>query len=256
MNSAGAVTVPAFGTPSDFVSPNSAVLDSFSQLWVANSEAGPGGPLLTVASTAGAIKFHITSEFALDEPFIVLADTTTSPNIMWVTSSVGGAVSRLVNNGTSTITGSRAAAVGTDLRGIALDTAGNVWVSDTNSGTGSVSKISNSATPAILVGPVRVGGITTTSQPSGIQVDPANHVWVNNIRGSLTELDGNGNPISPPGGFRAGGLINSPDLGIVIGRSGNIWIANTANGNPSIVELIGAAKPTATPKLSGRPLAP
>jgi hypothetical protein len=256
MNSAGTVTVPAFGTPSDFVSPNSAVLDSYSQLWVANSEAGPAGPDLTVASTAGAIKFHISSEFALDDPFIVLADTTTNPNIMWATSSVGGAVSRLVNNGTSTITGSRAAAIGTDVRGIALDTAGNVWVSDTNPGTGHVSKISNSGSPAVLVGPVRVGGITINSQPSGIQVDPANHVWVNNISGSLTELDGNGNPISPPGGFHAGGLINSPDLGIVIGRSGNIWIANTANGHTSIVELIGAAKPTATPKVSGRPMAP
>jgi hypothetical protein len=74
--------------------------------------------------------------------------------------------------------------------------------------------------------------------------------------GSLSELDGNGNPISPPGGFTAGGLITSPDLGIAIDRSGNIWIANTVNGNPSIVQLIGAAKPTATPKLSGRPLAP
>jgi len=256
MNSAGTVTVPAFGTPTDFVRPNSAVLDSFNQLWVANSGGGSGAPDLTVVSTGGAINFSISSGFALDEPFIVLADTTVSPNIMWVTNAAGGAVSRLVNDGTSTITGSRAAAVGTQLRGMALDTGGNVWVSDFNSGTGSVSKISNSATPSIIIGPVRVGGITTTSQPSGIQVDPANHVWVNNLSGSLTELDGNGNPISPPGGFTAGGLISSPDIGIAIGRNGNVWIANTANGNASIVQLIGAGKPTQTPKLGGRPLNP
>jgi len=256
MNSAGTVTVPAFGTASDFVSPNSAVLDSFSQLWVANSGAGAAGPDLTVASTAGVINFRVSNNFALNEPFIVLADTTTNPNIMWVTNSVGGVVSRLVNNGTSTITGSQVSGVGTQLRGIALDTAGNVWVSDTNPGTGGVSKISNAATPAILLGPVTGGGITTTSKPSGIQVDPANHVWVNNNSGSLTELDSNGNAISPAGGFTAGGLIHSPDLGIAIGRSGSIWIANTANGNASIVQLIGAGKPTATPKVSGRPLAP
>ena len=127
---------------------------------------------------------------------------------------------------------------------------------DNNAGSGSVSKISNTATPAILLGPITGGGITSTSQPAGITVDSGNDVWVNNLKGGIAELDNNGNPISPSAGFTAGGLIKSPDLGIFVDRSGNLWVTNTANGSASVVQLIGAAKPVITPRLTGRPIAP
>jgi streptogramin lyase len=253
MSGTGTVQVPAFAAG---IRPASIVLDSFSHLWIADAGGGSGTDDITVANLNGTIAFGVMNGFAMDEPFIVLADTTVTPNIMWVTNSAGGAVSRLIDDGTTTVTGDRASSVGTTLYGMALNSNGEVWVGDNNAGSGSISKISNTATPAILLGPITGGGITSTSQPAGITVDSGNDVWVNNLKGGIAELDNNGNPIGPSGGFTAGGLIKSPDLGIFVDRSGNLWVTNTANGSASVVQLIGAAKPVITPRLSGRPIAP
>lgn len=253
ISSAGTVLVPAFAVG---LRPASIVLDSYNHLWIANAGGGAGTNDITIANLDGTIDFGVPNGFALDEPFIVLADTTTTPNIMWLTNSAGGAVSRLVDDGTTTVTGDRAANVGNTLYGMALNSNGQVWVSDNNLVSGSVSKISNVATPTVLVGPITGGGITSTSQPAGITVDSGNNVWVNNFKGGVAELDNNGNAISPTNGFTAGGLIKRPDLGIFVDRSGNLWVANTADGSFSIVQLIGAAKPVITPRLTGRPVAP
>jgi streptogramin lyase len=253
MSGTGSVLVPATAAG---IRPASIVLDSFSHLWIADAGGGSGTNDITVDNLNGTLDFGIPNGFAMNQPFIVLADTTVTPNIMWITNSAGGAVSRLVDDGTTTVTGDRAANVGNTLYGMALNSNGEVWVGDNNSVSGGVSKVSNTATPAILLGPITGGGITTTSQPAGITVDSGNDVWVNNLKGGIAELDNNGNPISPSAGFTAGGLIKGPDLGIFVDRSGNLWVANTANGSASIVQLIGAAKPVITPRLSGRPVAP
>jgi streptogramin lyase len=249
----GTVLVPAVAAG---IRPASIVLDSFSHLWIADAGGGSGTNDITVDNLNGTLDFGLPNGFAMDEPFIVLADTTVTPNIIWLTNSAGGAVSRLVDDGSTKVTGDRASDVGNTLYGMALNSNGEVWVADNNPVSGSVSKISNTATPTILLGPITGGGITSTSQPAGITVDSGNDVWVNNLKGGIAELDNNGNPIGPSGGFTAGGLIKSPDLGIFVDRSGNLWVTNTANGSASVVQLIGAAKPVITPRLSGRPIAP
>jgi DNA-binding beta-propeller fold protein YncE len=123
--------------------------------------------------------------------------------------------------------------------------------------TGSVTKIHDSAIPVVTLGPVAVGGITSTSQPWGITTDSANHVWVNNFgNNTVTELDTNGNAFSPSGGFTAGGLIKFPRNGIAVDRSGNVWVLDDDNPPAFVTELLGAASPVATPRVSGRPVAP
>jgi hypothetical protein len=194
--------------------------------------------------------------FGLDSPTDIIADTTASPNIMWVANSGTGGVSRIVNDGTSTPTGATISGSGeTTQKGITLDNAGDVWVSNSDSSNGSVTKISGTSVVSGL-GQVTVGGITSTSVPWGIAADSKNNVFVNNFNGnSITELDVNGNALSPAGGFTAGGLINAPREGIAIDRGGNVWVVNS--GDNTVTELIGAAGgPVATPLSTGRPLVP
>jgi hypothetical protein len=137
-------------------------------------------------------------------------------------------------------------------QGITIDNNGDAWATNAN---GSVTKIANVAPPTVALGPIAVGGISSSSNPYGIATDSANHVWVNNYDGNtVTELDMSGTALSPAGGFTAGGLFKGPRNGVAIDRSGNVWIVNELGD--SITVIIGAAAPVATPRTNGRPIAP
>jgi streptogramin lyase len=222
-------------------------------VWTANSGDNNPNKQLTITTTAGDFAFWVKG-FGLNVPNNLIVDTTVSPNLVWVANNGTGGVSRIVNNGTSSLTGTAVAGGGQqDQLGITLDANGDVWVSNTTGG--SVTKITGS-TGVVALGPIAVGGINSTSQPRGIAADSQNTVWVNNFNGnSVTQLDTNGNALSPAGGFTAGGLINGPMDAVAIDRSGNVWVVN--HGNNTVTELVGASfGPVATPIASGRVLLP
>ena len=82
------------------------------------------------------------------------------------------------------------------------------------------------------------------SNPEGIIYDPDGYVWMTNYQeNSVTKLDANGKWLSPPAGFKGGGL-NRP-LGIVVDLNGHVWVANY--GNNSITELDSTGKPISPP---------
>jgi DNA-binding beta-propeller fold protein YncE len=165
--------------------------------------------------------------------------------------SVSSAGSTGVTAGTSVAGGGQ-----TGQQGITLDKNGDVWVANENASNGSVTKITGS-TATVVLGPLAVGGINSTSQPWGITTDSANNVWVNNFNNnSVSELDTNGNALSPAGGFTAGGLIKFPRNGISVDRSGNVWVLNDDFPPAFVTVLLGAASPVATPRSSGRPSVP
>ena len=252
INSSGALVVPAFGN-SSYVIPTGIVADSFSQIWTTNSGA-QNLIVSTTNSNMGMVTFSV-SDFGVYYPNRITADTMTTPNIMWVANTGTGGVSRIVNDGSSSLSGASVSGGGQqDQQGITLDHDGNVWVSNT---TGSVTKI-NASPPTIALGSIAVGGITSSSSPWGITADPTNNVWVNNYDTStVTELDANGNALSPAGGFTAGGLIAFPRNGIAIDRSGNVWVLD--DDYPplqALTVLLGAATPVATPRTTGRPISP
>jgi len=251
IDSSGNVVVNPFGTSTTYSNPNGLALDSFNQVWVANQGAGISTHQLTVTTTSGAFQFWV-SGFGLGTAFAMAADTTVSPNIMWVSNTGTGGVSQIINDGTTSLTGTNVSGGEQQgQQGIAIDNNGDVWVTNTTS----VTKIHNAATPTVALGPIAVGGITSTSDPYGITTDSANNVWVLNANSnSVTELDTNGNALSPSGGFTAGGKINGPFNGIAIDRSGNVWVVNA--GNNTVTKFVGAAAPVATPRTSGRPIAP
>ncbi|WP_158749925.1 hypothetical protein [Acidobacterium sp. S8] len=253
IDSSGKVVVAPFGSTA-FFNPTSIVADSFSQLWIADSETTNTARELSVSTTAGDFSFWVGG-FGLGTASCMTADTTVLPNIIWVSNTGTGGVSQIVDYGILTLTGAVVSGGGQGAQqGITVDNDGDVWVANT---TGSVTKIHDSAIPVVTLGPVAVGGITSTSQPWGITTDSANHVWVNNFgNDTVTELDTNGNAFSPSGGFTAGGLIKFPRNGIAVDRSGNVWVLDDDNPPAFVTELLGAASPVATPRVSGRPVAP
>jgi len=253
LNSSGGVAVAPFGSTTLF-NPAGIVIDSFSQIWSTDTGTSSSAEELTV-STTGGVFTRFVGGFGLGTATRIIADTTVSPNIMWVSNSGTGGVSRIVNNGTSALTGGAVAGGGQQgQQGITLDNNGDVWVANTSGG--SVTKI-NGSTGTVALGPISVGGITASSSPWGIAADSANNVWVNNFgSNSVTELDSNGNALSPPTGF-ATGLVQFPKNDIGIDRSGNVWIANDNDAaDGAVIEFLGAAAPVATPRTSGRPIAP
>lgn len=292
IDTSGKVVVGPFGDRSTYFGPKGLALDSLNLVWVADNQSSDKKKQLTVSTTGGAFSFFVGAKrFGLEMPVELVADTTLSPNLIWVSNSGDGGVTRIIadgkskdggdggdngddaqpndnGNGKSKLQGTHIPGGGQDKQGgIALDNCGNVWVANT---PGSVTKILNGmdkhddANPQDsqdngknqdVIGPIAVGGITSSSNPFGITTDSANHVWVLNQNGnSVTELNTRGKALSPSNGFTALGVISGPYNGIAIDRSGNVWIANA--GNNTMTEFVGAAAPVATPRTQGRPISP
>jgi streptogramin lyase len=260
MNTSGGVAIPP--SANDTFLPTSVAADSFNQIWITNYGAPDSTKLGSVYSTVTGGFSYYAGGTIYRLPNKIIADTTVTPNVMWVANSGPGGVTRFNNSGTpeTLIAGINLPGGGQGFqRDIALDKNGDVWVtnSDPNpdDAQGGIAKIST-LTNAIT-GPITGGGITPTSLPWGVAVDSNTSVWVANYTSnSVTELDLNGNALSPSTGFTAGGLISGPRGALAIDRSGDVWVLNTANGY-SITELVGATYgPVVTPITAGRPRQP
>ena len=142
-----------------------------------------------------------------------------------------GVITTIAGNGTAGFAGDGAAAVSAQLArpaGVAADSAGNVYISD--SANGAVRKV----TPD--------GIINTVAQlihPQGMAVDSAGNLYVadsadNRVRmisagGALSTLAGTGSQgYSGDGGPAAAAQVNSP-FGVAVDSAGNVYIADTGN---------------------------
>jgi len=235
-------------------------------VWVANY----GNSTLTTfpgGSTAQAASLAPTG---ISKPFTVAVDDVTGS--VWVSNQSGtptaGSVLKLNANGTS-VTGSPFTASGLlSPQGLALDSAGNVWVANLNSGR--VVQLKPSGQPA-SGSPYKGKSLFGNW---GIAVDGDDKVWVAGfINPSVTVLCGRntaacppgsktGQQLSPSGGFVSKGMEHQ--TAVQIDQSGNVWTANNWStgaapsdfvGGNGLVQIVGAAAPVATP-MFGRPKAP
>ena len=110
--------------------------------------------------------------------------------------------------------------------GVALDSAGNLLVSQYN--TNSVAEYAKGATGNAQ--PVRTinGSATGLDEPEGLAVDPAGNVWVaNNRANSVTEYaagaHGNATPITTIHGTGTG--LDNP-TGVAVDQAGHVWVSN------------------------------
>ena len=130
--------------------------------------------------------------------------------------------------------------------GIAVDAAGNVWVTNNCppnfrycGGSGTIIEFNSSGTAISPDTGYTGGGI---DGPIGIAVDAAGNVWVTNFYGyeyyaprSISELSSSGIAISPSIGYTGGG-IDGP-ISIAVDAAGNVWATNFYEGSGSISEL-------------------
>jgi streptogramin lyase len=125
-------------------------------------------------------------------------------------------------------------------QGLAIDAAGNAWV--TNYNGNSVTKFSSSG--AVASGsPYTVGGL---NNPIAVALDDTGDAWIANFGGNtVTELSSTGALISG-GGFAVG---NKP-RGIAIDGTGNVWVANSQSNSVTKLTSAGLAA-TGSPYTGG-----
>ncbi len=119
--------------------------------------------------------------------------------------------------------------------GIAIDSAGNVWLANTEGN--SVTELSSAGTPVSSSLGFTGGGLNA---PSAIAIDGAGNAWVADYGNDrVTEINSSGMAISPAFGYSGGGLLGPQS--IAIDAAGNVWVANL-DGN-SVTELNSAGTP-------------
>jgi uncharacterized protein (TIGR03437 family) len=173
----------------------------------------------------------------------------------------GGSISTVAGNGTSGYTGDGSAATSAELsdpEGIAVDSSGNLFISDTSNCV--IRKVTTSGTISTIAGNNSTGcgyagdGAAATAaqinHPSGIVVDSKGNIYFadtsNNIirivttDGNINTFAGNygaGIGFTGDGGPATSARLNNPE-GLALDSSGNLYIAD---GNNNRVRVVSAA---------------
>jgi hypothetical protein len=114
---------------------------------------------------------------------------------------------------------------------VAIDGAGDAWITSQDSSAASVIEIASANAPVAGTSSYTGGGLNA---PWGVAIDLSGNAWVTNNSGnSVTELSSSGSILSGLSGYRSA-LMSGP-TGIAIDASGNAWIANT--GTNTVAEL-------------------
>jgi len=248
------------GAAAQFNDPIGIAVDSAGNLYVADTDNHRIRKILpdgTVSTLAGGVKGRtdgVGTDARFDTPYGVAVD---SAGVLYVADSENSQIRKILPDGTvSTLAGSGedGYAGGEDFAngpgdtarfyapyGIAVDSAGVVYVADTNNNR--IRKIFPDGTVSTLAGSKRdgfvdgVGGAAQFNLPFGIVVDGTGVIYVadmynNRIRkilpdGTVSTLAGSGE-----GGFADGvgkrAEFNEP-RGIAIDSAGNLYVADTEN---------------------------
>ena len=244
-------------------------VDPSGNVWVANSGSNA---LSKFSNSGGAIASY--NGGGLDSPYGLAIGGS---GVVWAANAT--TASAFLNDGT--VQAGSPYGVGSNLYSIAIDSSGNVWVTD-NTNPGKVAKfsgsggvigsysaggqnnsfgvaidssshvwISNSGNNSVTalnndgsaIGNYTGGGLNSSQ---GIAVDGLGNVWVANTgNDSVTELNNSGTVLSPATGFLGGGM--SGPFGVAVDGSGNVWVSNNGSSSNSITEIVGAAAPVVTP---------
>jgi sugar lactone lactonase YvrE len=109
--------------------------------------------------------------------------------------------------------------------GIALDSAGNIWVADFNNNR--IQKFSGSGSYLQQFGN---NGRGQTDHPAGVAIDSSGNVWVaDTLKCRIVQFDSSGSYLWQIGtyGREIGQLINPHALAVDL--SGNVWVADSGN---------------------------
>ena len=185
--------------------------------------------------------------------------------------STNGTITTVAGNGTSGYSGDGSSATGAELGnppgGLAVDGAGNIFISDTSnnrirkvSATGTITTVAGNGT----AGFGGDGGLATAAQLSGPQavaIDGSGNLYIadsgnNRIRkvsaaGVIMTFAGNGTGgFSGDGGLAVSAQLQVP-LGVAVDSAGNVFIADTVNSRVREVSAGGTIATIAGSGVSG-----
>jgi hypothetical protein len=205
--------------------------------------AGSAGQMGSSNGTGTAARFRQPTSVAVDSAGNVYVADTANDVIRAISPS--GVVSTLAGlagqSGSSDGTGSAARFAGPD--GVAVDSAGNVYVAD--SGNDEIREITPSGVVSTLAGsPGQTGssnGNGTAARfndPWGVAVDSAGNVYVSdtgndeirkiNTAGAVTTLAGSAGQAGSSNGTGTAAKFYDP-IGVAVDSTGNVYVADTNN---------------------------
>jgi uncharacterized protein (TIGR03437 family) len=214
---------------------------AFGQTYTIDTIAGGGLPVNVPGTSAGI--GSASGGIAVDSAgnvFFVAQDY----NIVLRLDSTSGALTLVAGNGTYGFSGDNGPAASAQLAtptGVAVDSAGNVYIAD--SGNGRVRKVANGVITTVAGGGAALGdnGPAISAQlsaPDGIAIDSAGNLYIadaadNRIRkvsnGVITTVAGNGTPgFGGDNGPATSAELNDPG-GVAVDSAGNVYIADTQN---------------------------
>ena len=247
------------GAAAGFDQPYGLALDSSGNVFVADKSnelirmITPAGVVTTVAGLAGnqGTTDGTGSDARFDEPAgltvgsggdIYVADTGNN-TIRKIAS--GGVVSTLAGSAgrSGTVNGTGTAALFNEPYGVAIDSSGNLYVSEL--GNDSIREVTQGGVVTTFAGTVGspgsvngTGGGATFDQPTGIAIDGSGNLYVADagndmIRkitsaGVVTTLAGSPHSAGSADGTGAAAQFNGP-RGVAVDSSGNVYVADTQN---------------------------
>jgi hypothetical protein len=250
----GAISASTSNTSGGLNSPYSVAIDGLNNVWAPNGVH----PYALVELANGGSALSGTAGYSSDGFSDAAIAVDGSGNIWMPSYSTFAGAQKFSNSGTL-LSGASGYSAGSGTQVatatpncIAIDSSGNVWMTENRGsvGTSSVVKLSNAG--AVLSGTngYTGGGI---SDPYGIAIDGGGNVWVaNENTNSVAKLSSSGSILSGTTGY-TGGSLSAP-AGLALDGSGDVWVVSENNEN--IVELIGASTPVITPIAAGLPATP
>ena len=252
-------------------SPTAVALDSSGSLYIADTnnnvirKVATSGTITTFAGNgtpgySGDNGPRTSAE--LNSPYGIAVDGTgnvyiaDSGNNVIRKVATSGTITTFAGNGTPGYSGDNGPATAAELNnpyGLALDTAGNLYIADWNNfvirkviASGTISTIAGNGTP----GSSGDNGPATSAEldyPEGLAVDSAGDLYIadwggNRVRlvssgGTITTFAGNGNAgFGGDGGPAASAEVNGPS-GVALDSAGNVYVADS--GNYRLRKVIG-----------------
>jgi streptogramin lyase len=278
-SSAGAISGAAGYTGGGLNRPWGIAIDTGGNVWIADPINIGSGAVSKFSSSGSALSGSSGyTGNGLSDPFGLAINGT---GVVWVANQ--NTTSAFLGTGAGQSGSPYVPGGGHDYYNIAIDSGGNVWMTDKVQPTGDVEKFTSAG---VVVASYTAGGqnlswgvaidsaahvwisnngnksvteLNSTgtavanytggglSGPQGLAVDGQGNVWVaNNAGNSVTELNNSGAAFSPATTGFVGGGMSSP-FSLAIDGSGNVWVSNNASGSNSVTEIVGAAAPVVTP---------
>jgi sugar lactone lactonase YvrE len=245
------------GSAAQFSFPDGVAVDSAGNVYVADTsnstirEITPAGVVSTLAGSAGvfgsadgtgiAARFTLPHGVAVDSAGSVYVADTNNNTIRKITPA--GVVSTLAGSGTQgSADGTGSAAQFSLPEGVAVDSAGNLYVADTSNDT--IRKITSAGGVSTLAGlggfgsADGTGSVARFKDPQGVAVDSGGNVYVadssnHTIRkitpaGIVSTLAGSAGVSGSAEGTGSAARFNDP-FGVAVDSAGNVYVADTSN---------------------------